>query len=123
MCSLRLSLRSLRLCVEGSISNFMGTGLRECFFQRRDAEIAEEAQRKPIGQSWLTITWSSTHGPPSAFWRAPAYRKILPGPAPISAFPAWALTARTGVYGPPLSHRPPKKAGVRAHIGSKITGD
>ena len=36
--------------------------------------------------------------------------------------PAVALVDRDGVYGAPRFHMAAKKLGIRAHIGSEITG-
>src|SRR5664280_479784 len=44
-----LPLRSLRLCVEKSLPDFMGTGVWEVFLQRRDAESAEISAEKTCG--------------------------------------------------------------------------
>ena len=69
----------------------------------------------------LPLTSNFTRAPHSAFWKAPASPKNLPGACANFGMPAMALLDRNGVYGSPRFHLAAKKAGIRAHIGSEIT--
>src|ERR1035441_7620821 len=116
MCSLRLSLRSLRLCGEENLSNFLGAGHKSLgrFFQRR---AAEKTDRVVMTDPYVELHARSAF----SFLEAACVPEELAGACANLDMPAMALLDRNGVYGSPRFHMAAQKAGVRAHIGSEIT--
>ena len=112
-CSLRLSLRSLRLCVEGNLPDFVGTknGIRDVFFNAETQRTQRNAEKTQSGwRIGMTDIYVELHARSAfSFLEGSCVPEELAGACASLDMPAMALLDRNGVYGSPRFHMAAKK--------------